>query len=187
MSRLPTLAAGLRKAAWPLRARLGDAGVAGLLLLLAAALLALWQYTRLPSMEAERGALLREARALAEEAKRPPRERPRGPEQALAALPAPTGHAADLRVLYRVAQRHHVEIERADLQQTSAADAEVVVVGATLPLRGRYVDLKRCAGEWLQTLPHAALLDLRLERPDIGSRELKARVRLALHYRRGEP
>ncbi len=184
---LQSLAAGLRRASWPLRARLGNTGVAGLGLLLAAAMLALWQYVRLPELEQERGALLREARALAEEARRPPRERPRGADQVLAALPAPTGHAVDLRVLYGVAQRHHVVIERADLQQTSAGDAEVVVIGATLPLRGRYLDLKRCAGEWLQTLPHAALLDLRLERPDIGSRELKARVRLVLHYRRGEP
>lgn len=185
--RLEPLLAAARRLSWPLRARIGGVGIAGLLLVAAAALLALWHQGRLPALEQERAALLREAQQLAEQAKRPDRERPRSAEQALAALPPASGHAADLRVLYQVAARHHVEIDRADLQPTSARDAELVVVGATLPLRGRYLDLKRCAGEWLQRLPHAALLDLRLERPDIGSRELKARVRLALHYRAGEP
>lgn len=184
---LERLASQWRRASWPLRSRIGGAGLAGLLLLALAAALAAWQHARLPAIEQERVALQHEARELAEAAQRPARERPRSAGQLLAALPAPTEHAADLRVLYGVATRHHVEIERADLQQTSTADAEWVVIGVTLPLRGRYVDLKHCAGEWLQRLPHAALLDLRLERPDIGSRELKARVRLAFYYRRGEP
>lgn len=183
---LERLGAGLRRLSWPLRVRLGAAGVLGLGLALLGGGLALWQATREPALTAQQQALLAQARSLAEQAVMPLRERPRNTEQALAALPLPTAHAADLRVLYSVAARRDVEIERGDFQQLAGAEGGLVVISATLPMRGSYAALKAYASEVLQQLPHVALLDLRLERADIGSRELRARLRLTMHYRRGD-
>jgi hypothetical protein len=177
----------MRRKTWPLRSRVGMTGVLGVGLLLLGAGLAVAQ-ALLHNKAAQ--ALLKlelEAADLGAQAQQVQAARPRGHAETLRALPAVETHLSDLRALFELAARHRLDLERSDLQPTAAPSAAMHAVVLTLPLRGSYASLKGFAGDALKLLPHLALQDLRMERPDIGSSEIRARIRMALYYRGAQP
>jgi hypothetical protein len=177
----------VRRKSWPLRSRVGTLGVlgAGLLLLgtglgVAQALLHERSAQALLALETEAtnlGALTRQVQA----------SRPRSAAETLGALPPADTRLRDLRALFELAALHRLDLERSDLQLSSVPTSALSSVVMTLPLRGSYANLKGFAGDALKRLPHLALQDLRMERPDIGSSDIRARVRLALYYRGEQP
>lgn len=177
----------VRRKTWPLRSRVGLSGVLGVGLLLLGAGLAVAQGLLHSKSAQALQALELEAADLGTQARQAQATRPRGPAETLGALPTVDTHLSDLRALFELAARHRLDLERSDLQPTAAPSAALHAVVLTLPLRGSYASLKGFAGDALKQLPHLALQDLRMERPDIGSSEIRARVRMALYYRGAQP
>ncbi len=189
MTQLADLAATARRWTWPLRYHFGSVGLVGILLLCAAATIALWQIADRDRVDGRIRDLQQQARELADQAAASPptlaSEARRARE--LETVPTLRDHGSDLQALFEAAKANDVTIDRSDYQVATGIDGPLTVVVATLPVRGSYVQLKRFANDALVRLPHLALQDLRMERPDIGTTELRARVRVALYYRRSAP
>lgn len=183
---LEQLAMRLRRVSWPLRMQVGSLGVPGLLLLAVGIALLGWQIARRPAIDATVDELRQQALALATQAPTKIAPREQSDEQVFESLPSIRAHAADLRALFEAARTNKLTIERSDFQVTPAG-GPITVVTATLPMRGSYANIKQFASEALERLPHLSLQDLRLERPDIGTTELRARVRVALYYSKVAP
>ena len=184
---LSGLARTARRLSWPLRNRVGLAGAAGLALLLVGASLAAVQVALQPRAQKALAELQRETATLAEQTRQLQASKPPGPAETLKALPSPEAYVADLRTLFELATQHRLELERSEHQLLSASDAPLVVVVVTLPLRGSYASLKGFATQAIQQMPHLALQDFRLDRPDIGALEVRARIRVAFHYQGAVP
>lgn len=184
IARMADLAAAARRWTWPLRYHVGSLGMVGIVLLCAAATIALWQLTDRDRVESRIRDLHQQARELADQAAALPPARASDATRELETVPNLRDHGSDLQALFEAAKANDVTIERSDYQTATGTDGPLTVVVATLPVRGSYAQLKRFANDALVRLPHLALQDLRMERPDIGTTELRARVRVALYYRR---
>jgi hypothetical protein len=93
-------------------------------------------------------------------------------------------NAQDLKAVFAGAQRAQVELLKGDYVVKADPASPFITYTATFPLHQGYDALKRFAAEVLQTLPHAALEDLQLVRPDASGTELDATVRFTFVYRR---
>jgi hypothetical protein len=164
--------------------RVGVAGLAGLALLAAGVALALWA----PHLKREATQL--QLRSKAEQqaaASMPAKPVQLTARQQLMALtegfPLPGQNADDLEQVFQAAQRNHVTLARGEYQMSADRDAAFVTYAATFPVREPYSNLKDFAADVLQSLPHAAIEDLRMERTDAGASVLDARIRITFVYR----
>ena len=102
-------------------------------------------------------------------------------------LPPERQRASDIEVLVETAQRSGLMLERADYALAPANGNAASRLQATLPLTGTYGGLRRYVADVLNTLPHAALESLSIERADAQSSQLQATARLVLFYRAEQP
>lgn len=165
--------------------RLGPAGLAGALLILAA-LGARAGFGFVAERNAEQARA--EAAQLRARLARP--EQSATPADRIAAffdalvLPA---DGADSRqpapVIHRLARKHGLRLERGDYQAIPDARGRVVRHQMTIPLQASYPQLRGWLAEVLATLPGAAIDGLILKRESAAEDELEVQVRLAVYLK----
>lgn len=98
-------------------------------------------------------------------------------------LPGLPQRGRDVEALVGAARGAGLQLERADYTMAPEGGAGVARLQATLPLRGSYAQVRRFLATLLNTLPHAALESLQIERPDVRGTDLRATARIVLFYR----
>ena len=111
--------------------------------------------------------------------------------QLLDSLPSASQRGADLAKLIEISRRTEVELTRGDyaIEKLSAGNdpgAQIDNVSQwrlQLPVRGSYAQLRRFIAELLNSVPHAALDGLQIDRPDTQQPWLETTLRVTLYYR----
>lgn len=116
-------------------------------------------------------------------AERSPRERL---QAFYARFPARDGLPDTLMRLHREAGKLGINSTRADYRDTPEAGTPLVRVRIELPVTGEYPALRTWLSALLTEMPALAIDGLSLQRDDIGSPQLKARVRFLLVLRNGK-
>jgi uncharacterized iron-regulated membrane protein len=93
-------------------------------------------------------------------------------------------NASDVKAVFAGAQRAHVALLKGDYALKADAGSPFITYTATFPVHENYAALKLFAAEVLQDLPHAALDELRMVRPEANGSVLDATVRFTFVYRR---
>ena len=104
-------------------------------------------------------------------------------QQLTAELPAFAKNAGDLKLIFALAKRHHIAIDKGDYQFIRDPQLLIMSFGALFPMRDNYANVKGFVADVLQALPHAALEELAFDRGDASSQLLDARVRLTILYK----
>lgn len=175
---------GLARAWQRLRRRIGASGLLGLGLLALAALLVIGA-ARLQARAAAAHAQL-SVRALpgaASVAPAPPLSPREQQARFVAGLPLLSQNAADLKQLFAAARKHRMALSRGDYQVSAEPGSPLLSYTASFATLQEYRVIKDFVADALRALPHAALLELRLERADAEASMLEARLRLTLTYR----
>jgi hypothetical protein len=110
--------------------------------------------------------------------------------QLLDSLPPGSQRGADLARLIEISRHAEVELTRGDYSieklsagnDAGAADS-VAQWRLQLPVRGSYAQLRRFVAELLNTIPHAALDGLQIDRPDTQQPWLETTLRVTFYYR----
>ncbi len=105
-------------------------------------------------------------------------------QQLSAELPAFASNAGDLKLIFALAKRHHMVLDKGDYQFVRDPQLRFTSFGALFPMRDNYANVKGFVADVLQALPHAVLEELSFDRGDASSLQLNARVRLTLLYQR---
>jgi hypothetical protein len=92
--------------------------------------------------------------------------------------------ASDVKQVFAGAQRAHVNLPKGDYLVKADAGSPFITYTATFPVHESYDSLKMFAADVLQALPHAALDELRMARPNTASAVLDATIRFTFVYRR---
>ena len=183
MNRLSSLARTLRHEA---ARRLGLAGSIGLLLAGAAlpACLSVAPYLHRTAMEQQRqtASLLNdiERRRLIRH------ERPKSGEQLkqfTAWFPKIDQNADDLRRVTQQAAAAKVEIGKGEYQVSGESDAAFMNYEVVLPIHGNYDAIRSFVTGVLNSVPHASLAELQMQRPAATSKMVDARIHFTFVYR----
>jgi hypothetical protein len=102
-------------------------------------------------------------------------------------LPPLRQRGTDVELIVEAAQRSGLGLERADYALAAPAGNAATRLQVSLPLSGTYSGLRRYVATVLNTLPHAALESLSIERADAQSAQLQATAKLVLFYRSERP
>lgn len=166
--------------------RLGIVGVAGAALFAIAIALGLYA----PPLEHEAQALRESAdrtRQLLDEARRPEAL------QSVAAVASPRGldwipeignANSEMRRVFDAAQKTHVKLPRGEYALVKAGEADGLRrYEVVLPVKERYATIKAFVAEVLNSMPHASLAELHIERESAQVEMLDARIRFALFFR----
>jgi len=187
MSRLPVSIDRLRLVAevWLYRH-----GPWWLLLGLAAAALLTFAAAAIPALDRElaaQEAILNELRARLASGEAPP---PTAASTSLLNYQAFRDILADddnalygIKAVLDLAQDHRLTSTRAEYVHGRDASAEAGALQMTLPLRGRYGDVRRWLEEVLLTQPFVAVNEMSFKREEIGLNQIEAKVRLTLWHR----
>jgi len=102
------------------------------------------------------------------------------------AFPAMDRLPDELERLYALARASRLDPAQGEyrLEQRGAGLASYRI---TLPLRGRYPDIREFLSETLQQMPYAAVDGLRFERKKVGDAQLEAQLRVTLFFRPSNP
>ena len=95
-------------------------------------------------------------------------------------FPESTQYLTDLRAIFRIAREQQVSLPRGDYAAARKAEAGLTTFEVVLPVKANYAALRAFVASVLNSLPHASLVELRLERE---GNQLNARVHLTLYYR----
>jgi hypothetical protein len=96
-------------------------------------------------------------------------------------FPQGARNVEDLRVLFRLAHQQQVQLLRGDYVAGRQSETRLATYDVVLPVRARYAAIRAFVASVLNELPHASLVDLRMERA--SGDLLDARVHLTLFYR----
>jgi hypothetical protein len=173
---------------WWWRRRMGWPGAVAVLLLLASAALS-WvvrptiassqrDMLRAHVARLDAAARLREAGPVAGE--RDPRDAVRD------ALPMASRRAESIATLLALLAKAKATADRAEYV-AEAENPGLVRVRVTLPIEGSYGSARELIASILNTLPHAALDSVELERPADAGDHLTGQLRLSLFFRREAP
>jgi hypothetical protein len=176
---------GISRLWWRARRKLGLPGLLGLLLLLPALGLGLWLPVLNRQADDLRGELAAQVTASTRAGPASPRTRS-GREQAVefaATFPALSQSASDLGEVFAIAQRRNLALPKGDYQLKAEPNAPLVAYTLTVPVSKDYAAIKGFVADVLEALPHVSLDELRLSRPNAGTAELEALVRLTFVYR----
>ncbi len=166
--------------------KLGAAGLAGVALLLAAALAGVLA-TRAQQQTEWLSVRTEEARVRVAQLGAPKTEE-RSPSEQLARFqqwfPTSDRSTADLRVIFAAAQSAHVELARGEYSlRPVEGSGGLERFDVILPVKEHYAPVKTFVAEVLNKLPHASLDELRVERPGSAADQLDSRVHFTLFYR----
>ncbi|MBK4735819.1 hypothetical protein [Noviherbaspirillum pedocola] len=168
------------------RRLLGASGAAGIALLIVAMLLSGYAA---PAWQARQHALQNESLRLAEEWKARPAAGP-GPLAPAEQIrrfhdwfPPATQTVDDLRLVAEQAQAHKVALDKGEYQMQRDAGNPLLAYDVVLPVKASYPALRGFVGAVLNAAPHAALAELRMERPNARNTTLDARIHFRFTYR----
>lgn len=170
---------------WRALRTLGLPGLLGGLLLLPALGLGLWLPLLNRQADDLRGELAAQVAAGARQGQAAPRARS-GREPAVefaATFPALSQSASDLGEVFAIAQRRGLALPKGDYLLKAEPNAPLVAYTLSVPVSKDYAAIKGFVADVLEALPHVALDELRLSRPNAGTAELEALVRLTFVYR----
>lgn len=102
-----------------------------------------------------------------------------------ASLPTGSGALDVIERLHQAATLHGVELPQGDYRLSRDASGTLLRYQITLPARGRYPQLRAWLAELMNALPSVALDGLAIQRDDVGSAQVDARVRLTLFMKAG--
>lgn len=162
--------------------RAGWAGLLGLVLLLAAAVIQVttgeWAAARRADLAAQRAQLAGQSPAGA-----------RGAPSAasfLAAFPAGSELPRVLARLYELSDAHGLNVERTAYRRADEPGTPLTRVSLQMPVQGRYGALYAWLGEVLGTMPAVGLESFSIRRVDQGADLVEADIRLVVFARQGE-
>lgn len=92
-----------------------------------------------------------------------------------------------IKAILDAAKEHKLLSTRADYQRGRDANAQVETLQMTVPVKGRYRDIRRWVEEILATQPSVSLNELGFKREDIGADQIEAKVRLTLWHHPAGP
>ena len=169
----------LPRAAWTIR-RTGRPGLAGIALLLAAALFLLSTHLK---VVAEVEALRADIEAARGRERAPAEETVPDPAGGAHALPSRADVPDLLRQLFQVATKAKLAVDTAKYEVSAMSAGGVVRTQVTFPLDGPYPQIRAFIDEALATMPAVALSGLALERKAIGDGNVEAQIRMTLYTR----
>jgi type IV pilus assembly PilO-like protein len=170
--------AWLTRATWTI-SRTGRSGVAGVALLLAAALFLFSTHLKVAAeveaLRADVATAQRQARTVADKVA--------DPGTALRALPARTDMPEILRQLFNNATRAQLAVDTAKYEINATKSSDVVRYQITFPVTGPYPQIRAFLDATLATMPAVALQDLAIDRKSIGDVDVEAQVRMTVYTR----
>lgn len=165
---------------------LGVAGLLGVALVVTAALTG---FLLLPQAREQISALQLEVSAAKDSAIQASEQRRNAPstvsqlQNFLEWLPPLATNAADVQRLFLLAKETGVDLIKADYQQTVEPGLEIVRYQITLPVKEKYLTVRRFATGALNALPHLALDELQFARTEASTDVVEAQLRFTLFYR----
>ncbi len=88
-----------------------------------------------------------------------------------------------LKAILDSAERHRLIATRAEYLRGHDSNAQADTLQMTVPVKGRYLDVRRWIDEILATQAFVAINELGFKREEIGSNQIEARVRLTIWQR----
>ncbi|WP_068835560.1 hypothetical protein [Polaromonas jejuensis] len=165
---------------------LGVWGLLGLLLLAAAALIG---YLLIPQINAQSTAMHQEIIAAKDSAIQASEQRRNAPntvsqlQNFLNWLPPLATNAKDVKTLFVLAKEGGIDLTKADYQLTAEPGAQFLRYQVTVPIKDRYIVIRRFAVGALNDLPHLALDELQFSRLQASSDVVDAQLRFTFFYR----
>jgi hypothetical protein len=99
-------------------------------------------------------------------------------------LPAPTTVTEDLRKIYQAATKNNVVLSKGEYSLSNIdGSGGIQQYDIVLPVKESYPSVKGFVAEVLNSLPHASLSEMRVERSATLANELDTRVHFTLYYR----
>lgn len=92
-----------------------------------------------------------------------------------------------IKAVLDAAVSHNLVSTRAEYVRAADANAQAETLQMTVPVKGRYSDVRRWVEEILSTNPFVAVNELGFKREDIGVNEIEARVRLTIWHHPASP
>lgn len=113
----------------------------------------------------------------------------RSPEATLKAfyrfLPQESAAAAQVAKLFEAADANGIDLDEAEYTMTRDQLAGFSRYQVTLPLHGRYTDIRFFVIDLLNSMPALAINELTFKREDVHTQEVEARLRLIIYLGRG--
>lgn len=166
---------------------LGPLGVAAVLCLIGALAIAAW----IPGGIARNAALRQQVTELAARPQAPSpvrvqREPPLREQlvQFMDSFPPLSQNPQDLRRVFDSAALHQVLLPKGEYLFKNEANAPLMTVTMSLPLKADYAATKAFSAEVLEALPNASLDELRMTRGAAGDEQLESLVRFSFVYRK---
>ncbi len=167
------------RALWSV-SRTGRAGLAGIALLLAAALFLVSTHRQ---VAAEVVALREDLATASSRASTTAREVPADPGAGLRTLPARTEVPALLRRMFDQAASAGLAVDTAKYDVVTAKGSGVVRYQIAFPVTGPYPQIRAFVDAILSTMPAVGLRELALERKAIGDAEIDAQLQFTIYTR----
>jgi hypothetical protein len=98
-------------------------------------------------------------------------------------LPPVSTNSADIQTLFSLAKEVKIDLTKADYQIVSDPNARLIRYQIILPVKERYPTIRQFASSVLAKLPHVALDEFVVTRPQAGSNVIEAQLQLTLFYR----
>ncbi|GAU02303.1 hypothetical protein [Burkholderia stabilis] len=95
--------------------------------------------------------------------------------------------ADDIASIFEQARDSHLTLGSAEYQVTTESGAHFARYQVLLPVKDQYGAIRQFLASVLNHVPNAALQEIHVERPAVGSNILDARVRFELIYRSTQP
>lgn len=173
---------------WVWAQRFGWPALAALAMVVAAGLL-YFQWT--PRLQRERVLLAQHQAARSAAAaltrSRGPTDAQEGARLFVESLPLSHGRSKDIGKILEAARDSKLTIERADYSVQREPNAPITQMRAVIPVKGSYADIRQLITRVLNSVPHAALESLQLERPSATTGQLDAVLQFTLLYRTEQP
>ncbi|KWA25660.1 hypothetical protein WT41_03640 [Burkholderia territorii] len=104
-----------------------------------------------------------------------------------ALFPPASQSADDIASIFEQARDSHLVLGSAEYQMTTESGARFSRYQVLLPVKDEYGAIRHFLASVLNHVPNAALQEIHVERPAVGSSILDARVRFELVYRSAQP
>jgi hypothetical protein len=98
-------------------------------------------------------------------------------------LPSASSNAADIKVLFAAAKEAQIDLIKADYQIVSDPNARLIRYQIILPVKERYPTIRKFSSLVLTKLPHLALDEFVVTRPQAASSVIEAQLQFTLFYR----
>ncbi|KVP91448.1 hypothetical protein WJ95_08005 [Burkholderia ubonensis] len=173
---------------YELRRAFGLPGLAGVLMLGAAAVL----YAAVANVEADTRAM-RDPAGLARAARSHPAGERHAAADAVALdalpdlFPRFSQSADDIAAIFAQARDSHLTLGTAEYQVTTDSGARFARYQVLLPVKDQYGAIRQFVARVLNNVPNAALQEIHVARPAVNGNVLDARVRFELVYRSAQP